>query len=1195
MIYGYDPVTGLMTAADSEFATANVTADPDNSITKTYTRDAFGNVTDVQNATGAPGLRWYEPRTASTGYNAQGRFALTATNAMGHVETRTFDGKTGAPLTLTGPNGLTTTWTYDGFGRKILETRADGTKTQFTYGYCTALPAGVDACPANATTLLATQQLDTAGAKMSAQSVSYLDRLGREIRVTSEGMKPDGSVGLNIVDTIYDAKGRLLKKSEPYFKGTAATAIVWRAYEYEALGRTKTEFHSVLGDDVNGKKRVSFTYEGLTKTAVTSRDDGIISGLQARMAPTTETRITRLNSQGQEVEITDSIGGKTNFAYDPQGKLTQTIVTAADATGAPVSITTSISYDKLGNKVAMSDPDKGNWTYVVDPLGQVRQQTDAKGNKTDIYYDKLGRVLAKIVGRSDSTTERTDYWAYDTGDKATGKLIATASVDGNGTVFAQRGFAFDSLGRLQSASQAFDGQAAQIQVATYTATTGRLATVQYPSGLTLGYEYNAIGEMVKVKNAVTNLAYWTGEGRNAAGQLVKSLAGNGVRTTRTYAASRGFLTGISSVNAAGESIQDLQYGWDNFGNMLYREVDTLNGGYREDFDYDDLNRLSGSTITSGPVAGNPDVSVTIGYDGFGNIISKSDKGTYGYSFAAGQKPHAVAEVVGPGGVNTESYQYDLNGNMSLSVLNGGTTVVRSVSWTGFNQPLSIKRGGTLGLDFAYDGEQSRIKQVNHLQSGQTKYYYGDAMGNNRSERVVTAVDAVWTDQVLIGGEMVATVVTPESTMLQQVRYMHTDHLGSIQAVTDSMSVKIESLDYDAWGARRSGGTVIGVTATGLQGQPDLGQAIAGKKTDRGFTGHEMLDDVGLIHMNGRIYDAQLARFLAADNFVQDPKDSQSYSRYSYVRNSPLTATDPSGWMENAQVEDDPSTSSPAVDGQGEIAHMNAAQMNKSPAAGDTTKEDWFASSWLGRGLTALSKGIADFLGVPDYARNPMDAGYSLQEIRERVANRIADQMMAEAMAGARAVMTGSSLLSMAGYSIGWMAEFLGIKEIPTLSFVTTDLGLSVNGIPTWRGYFQLSAPSILGGIVVQTVQYALTVTIGEFSFSRNKTYTELFAISPGQTVPTATAQGWPTPPGLDYIAVDLFSPGIRADLNPTNMKGSWSVKTEATYLEGVSIPDNFMKQHPDTFAKDLYSTSGMANFDRSTASNYVNRDWGWKW
>src|SRR6185312_12547240 len=65
-------------------------------------------------------------------------------------------------------------------------------------------------------------------------------------------------------------------------------------------------------------------------------------------------------------------------------------------------------------------------------------------------------------------------------------------------------------------------------------------------------------------------------------------------------------------------------------------------------------------------------------------------------------------------------------------------------------------------------------------------------------------------------------------------------------------------------------------------------------TTRGFTGHETIASLCLINMNARLYDPTIARFMAPDSFVSDPSDGQSYNRYTYVRNRPLSATDPTG-------------------------------------------------------------------------------------------------------------------------------------------------------------------------------------------------------------------------------------------------------------------------------------------------------------
>ncbi len=64
--------------------------------------------------------------------------------------------------------------------------------------------------------------------------------------------------------------------------------------------------------------------------------------------------------------------------------------------------------------------------------------------------------------------------------------------------------------------------------------------------------------------------------------------------------------------------------------------------------------------------------------------------------------------------------------------------------------------------------------------------------------------------------------------------------------------------------------------------------------DRGYTGHEHLLSVGLIHMNGRLYDPVLHRFLQPDNYVQDPFNTQNFNRYGYCLNNSLVYVDEKG-------------------------------------------------------------------------------------------------------------------------------------------------------------------------------------------------------------------------------------------------------------------------------------------------------------
>ncbi len=125
----------------------------------------------------------------------------------------------------------------------------------------------------------------------------------------------------------------------------------------------------------------------------------------------------------------------------------------------------------------------------------------------------------------------------------------------------------------------------------------------------------------------------------------------------------------------------------------------------------------------------------------------------------------------------------------------------------------------------------------------------------------------------------------------QERYLHSDHLGSIVAVTDNQGRILERFSYDAWGKRRNldGSDDQVFDNQGLGILPSL-------STHHGFTGHEMLDDMTLVHMNGRLYDPIIARFISADPHIDGLYSTQGLNSYSYVHNNPLNAIDPSGYF-----------------------------------------------------------------------------------------------------------------------------------------------------------------------------------------------------------------------------------------------------------------------------------------------------------
>jgi YD repeat-containing protein len=123
--FAYNANTGLLTQEVIEPDTPALRLQTD------YTYDAFGHKVTV-----AVSGTDIATRTAATTYDAKGQFPTSAANALSQAESWEYDARFGTPTKHTGPNGLVTTWSYDDFGRKTFENRADGTHTVWQYHNC---------------------------------------------------------------------------------------------------------------------------------------------------------------------------------------------------------------------------------------------------------------------------------------------------------------------------------------------------------------------------------------------------------------------------------------------------------------------------------------------------------------------------------------------------------------------------------------------------------------------------------------------------------------------------------------------------------------------------------------------------------------------------------------------------------------------------------------------------------------------------------------------------------------------------------------------------------------------------------------------------------------------------------------------------------------------------------------------------
>lgn len=476
----------------------------------------------------------------------------------------------------------------------------------------------------------------------------------------------------------------------------------------------------------------------------------------------------------------------------------------------------------------------------------------AKGQTVTVVYDKLNRMVRRVEA------DMTSVWTYDTAANGIGKLASAGITAGPGAGF-QRSFGYDALGRPVQVATTIDG-ATYAMGATYDA-NGRLSKVSYPSGFTARYGYNSLGDANQLLDDVTSQVHWTANAMDAEQHLTQQTAGNGLVTTRSFDAATGRLTAIGT--GAGSAVQNLAYTYDRLGNPLSRSDGNTN--LAESFSYDALNRLTSATVSLSPTP----LAKTFTYDAVGNLTSKSDVGSYSYAPPGSPLPHAVMSV--SGGTISTTFTYDPNGNQT-----GGLN--RTIAYTSYNKPASITQGART-ISFLDDVDHQRFKQV--TPEGTTLYIAGFGVLAELSGPGTTA--AKWTDYLSVGNAKVGMRVLQAASETLNLRYFHTDHLGSISVITNESGVVQERLSFDAWGKRRN-----------PDGSDDTAGSIT-SQTTRGFTGQEELSVAGLVHLNGRVYDPLLARMTSPDPTVTDPGNPQGWNRYSYVGNDPLAFTDPNGF------------------------------------------------------------------------------------------------------------------------------------------------------------------------------------------------------------------------------------------------------------------------------------------------------------
>ena len=513
-------------------------------------------------------------------YTSSGRLVKTNRNDQLN-ETVTYDYEPLRLLLTSETDRIgTTRYEYDRSGRLRFTIYPDGVRTAHALQWAGTLPGK----PANAKFYSYTET--------SGQSPVWVwyDAQGREIRRDAYGL--NGKKVL--VETEYNAKGELLRVSEPYFENTNKTYAA--TYAYDNFGRI-SNMYSPMGT-------ARYTYSGLTTTVTAPSGTGK----------------TTINPVGWVLE--EEINGKkVNFTHYASGQ----IRTSTPQDGHTITL----EYDLQGNRMRLTDPDAGVITTQYDGWGQlVRHEERVHLNSSPIVttynYHPSGLLNNRL--RNGETTN----YGYDSYNR-----LQSISISGR----HEQSFVYDGYDRIIQSTNTVDGSKVFTNQVEYDR-LGRVSKETYPGGYFITNHYDPNGYLTGILDS-NNASIWNALESNAKGQL--TLTSHGGRVTIHRFDARGFPVSIAS-----SGIMDMRYSFTSKGNPDYR-LDNLTG-HRESFVYDPLNRLTEWKIHRNNVHQSTN---TLSYNPVtGLISSKSDLGpssvmNYGES---GQPPHALTSITGSTGV-----------------------------------------------------------------------------------------------------------------------------------------------------------------------------------------------------------------------------------------------------------------------------------------------------------------------------------------------------------------------------------------------------------------------------------------------------------------------------------------------------------------------------------------------------------------